>query len=229
MYWSAYGKTSSAFVLINIPESWRTNNLQSISNNNIWISGILLRESIDDLLPPSLGTSDAESAFASQRRYVVSSKLIVYNTAWHSPILATWETDVHLYIVDCSSNLYNYNDVIMGAMSSQITSLRIVYSSVYSGAHQRKPQSSASLAFVWGIHRWPVSSPHKGPVTRKMMTSSWLSLVIGSFIWKLCYYWLRDWIRSLCLYRPLGHIVILAYCGLTMPYGIITILQLLFA
>ena len=32
----------------------------------------------------------------------------------------------------------------------------------------RKYQSSASLAFVRGIHRWPVNSPHKWPVTRKM-------------------------------------------------------------
>ena len=40
--------------------------------------------------------------------------------------------------------------------------------SVYSDADQRKHQSSASLAFVRGIHRWPVNSPHKGPVTRKM-------------------------------------------------------------
>ena len=54
----------------------------------------------------------------------------------------------------------------MGAMASQITSLAIVYSSVYSD--QRKHQSSASLAFARGIHRWPMSSPHKGPVTRKM-------------------------------------------------------------
>ena len=54
------------------------------------------------------------------------------------------------------------------AMASQITSLTIVYSSFYSGANQRKHQSSASLAFVRGIHRWPVNSPHKGPVTRKM-------------------------------------------------------------
>ena len=30
-------------------------------------------------------------------------------------------------------------------------------------------QSSASLAFVWGIHRWPLHSPHKWPVTRKML------------------------------------------------------------
>ena len=56
----------------------------------------------------------------------------------------------------------------MGAMASQITSLTIVNSTVYPGADQRKHQSSASLTFVWGIHRWPVNSPHKGPVTRKM-------------------------------------------------------------
>ena len=64
--------------------------------------------------------------------------------------------------------IWHYNDVTKGAMASQITSLTIVYSTVYSGADQRKHQSSASLAFVRGIHRWPVSSPHKGPVTRKM-------------------------------------------------------------
>ena len=56
----------------------------------------------------------------------------------------------------------------MGAMASQITSLTIVYSTVYSDADQREHQSSASLAFVWGIHRGPVNSPHKWPVTRKM-------------------------------------------------------------
>ena len=56
----------------------------------------------------------------------------------------------------------------MGAMASRITSLMIVYSTVYSDADQRKHQSSASLAFVRGIHRGPVNSPHKWPVTRKM-------------------------------------------------------------
>ena len=44
----------------------------------------------------------------------------------------------------------------------------MVYSSVCSGADHRKHRSSASLAFVRGIHRWPVNSPHKWPVTRKM-------------------------------------------------------------
>ena len=62
----------------------------------------------------------------------------------------------------------HYNDVIMDAIASQITSLTIVYSAVYSDADQRKHQSSTSLAFVWRIHRGPVNSPHKWSVTRKM-------------------------------------------------------------
>ena len=33
---------------------------------------------------------------------------------------------------------YHYSDVIMGESASQITSLTIVYSTVYSGADQRK-------------------------------------------------------------------------------------------
>ena len=66
------------------------------------------------------------------------------------------------------SNASHYSDVTMDLIASQITSLTIVYSSVYSSADQRKHQGSASLAFVRGIHRRPVNSPHKGPVTRKM-------------------------------------------------------------
>ena len=63
--------------------------------------------------------------------------------------------------------LWHYCGVIMGVVASQITSPTIVYSTVYSDADQRKHQSSASLAFVWGIHRGPMNSPHKWPVTQK--------------------------------------------------------------
>ena len=63
---------------------------------------------------------------------------------------------------------FHYGDVIMGTMASQITSLTIVYSTIYSGADQRKYQSSAALAFVRWIHRGPVNSPHKWLVTRKI-------------------------------------------------------------
>ena len=63
----------------------------------------------------------------------------------------------------------------MGMMASKITSLTIVFPTVYSGAAQRKHQNSKSLAFVWGIHWSSVNSPHKGqwlvdkePVMQKM-------------------------------------------------------------
>ena len=77
-----------------------------------------------------------------------------------------WVTAWH-HQNDCvPSSLLHYSDVIMCTMASQITSFTVVYSAVFSG--EDKHQSSALLAFVRGIHRWPVNSPHKGPVTRKM-------------------------------------------------------------
>ena len=70
--------------------------------------------------------------------------------------------------IECVTSVTHYDDVIMTMLASQITSLMVVYSIVYSGANQRKHQSSASLAFVREIHRGPVNFPHKWPVTRKM-------------------------------------------------------------
>ena len=77
---------------------------------------------------------------------------------WPSAILSTLANidDMH------------YNDVIMSTIASQISGVTIVYSTVSSGINQRKHQSSASLASCAGIHRRPVNSPHKCPVTRKM-------------------------------------------------------------
>ena len=75
---------------------------------------------------------------------------------WFVTMIWDWDYGTH------------YSDVIIGTMASQITSLAVVYSTVYSAADQRKHQSSASLAFVRGILRTPVNSPHKGSVTRKM-------------------------------------------------------------
>ena len=70
---------------------------------------------------------------------------------------------------------FHYNDVEMTTIASQITSLMVVYSTVYSDAHQRKHQSSASLAFVWGIHRERWDPRTKGQLRGKcfhLMTSS---------------------------------------------------------
>ena len=84
-------------------------------------------------------------------------------------------SDVKLGMQEIGHNIYRLHnsDVIMGMVASQITSLTTVCPTIYSGADQRKHQSSASLAFVRGIHRWPLNSPHKGPVTRKMLPFSW--------------------------------------------------------
>ena len=71
--------------------------------------------------------------------------------------------DVGLY-----GTFIHYSDVIMGSIASQIRSLTLIYSTVYSDADQWKHQSSASLAFARGIHRGPVISPQKWPVTRKI-------------------------------------------------------------
>ena len=65
--------------------------------------------------------------------------------------------------------MWHYSDFIMSAMASQITGVSIVCSNVGSGTNQRKQyESSMSLAFVRGIHWWPVDSHHRGPVTWNM-------------------------------------------------------------
>ena len=71
----------------------------------------------------------------------------------------------------------------MSTMASQITSLTIVYSTVYSGANQRKHQRSVSLAFVRWIHRWPVNSPHKWPVTRKIFPFDDVIMIFRNASW----------------------------------------------
>ena len=76
----------------------------------------------------------------------------------------------------------HYCNVLMGAKASQIISLMSIHSTVYSGTYQRKHESSVSLAFVRGIHRWPVNSPHEGPVTRKMIPLD--DSIIGSWLVK---------------------------------------------
>ena len=72
------------------------------------------------------------------------------------------------FCADYDVMVLHYDDVIMTTMASQITSLTVVYSTIYSDAVQRKHQSSASLALCVGNSPRTVNSPHKGPVTRKM-------------------------------------------------------------
>ena len=102
----------------------------------------------------------------------------------------------------------HYNDVIMSAMASQITSVSSVCSTVGSGADQRKHQSSASLSFARGIHRWPVNSSHKWPVAQKIFPFDDVIMVMNTYISyistikKVMFGWNKNikWCHSLCRY-----------------------------
>ena len=133
------------------------------------------------------------------------SSLSFYNSlGWvlsANPFLIWWFIKyLHLVASLSTNRKYAYNThpscrvtlQCMGTMTFQITRLTILYSTVYSGADQRKHQGSASLAFVRGIHRWqPVNSPHKWPVMRKcfhLMMSSWgkemfCAACLTKFLW----------------------------------------------
>ena len=85
----------------------------------------------------------------------------------------------------------------MTTMASQITSLTVVYSTVYSDADQRKHQSSASLAFVWGLHRDRWIPRTKGQLRGKwfhLMTSLWTDVESDATYIKLalCSHWLSS-------------------------------------
>ena len=114
-------------------------------------------------------------------------------------ILSTIYTRVHCCVV------------IMSAMACQITGVTIVYSIVCSGTDQRKHQSSDSLAFVREIHRWPVNSPYKGAVTRKMfpfdgVIISALRLLMTRYLLPFC----RQSMRVRCLANAISIAVILS-------------------
>ena len=91
----------------------------------------------------------------------------------------------------------------MSMMVSQITSLLIVYSIFYSGVDQGKHQSSASLAFVWGIHWWPVNSQHKRPVTRKMFPFDNIIMSPENFIKKIIKLWM--WYYLFCTWLIISY------------------------
>ena len=111
----------------------------------------------------------------------------------------------------------------MSAIASQTTSLTIVYSTVYPGADQSKHQSSsASLAFVWGIHRWPVNSPHKWPVTRKMFPFDDVIMIFTNQAFSLVkkhndHFWIWSFYKSYTVFlsRQLGQPIrlLLSYVG----------------
>ena len=89
----------------------------------------------------------------------------------------------------------------MSTIASLITSLAVVYSTVYSDADQRKHQSSASLAFVWGIHRDRWIPRTKGQLRGKMFPFDDVIMWNDNwhrFVWQIC-----CWITHHCLLNSL--------------------------
>ena len=111
------------------------------------------------LVPCSVDSLCNSFGNAAATARAIDSELYGYSTTWEGTRIIARVTSWHRH---------HYSDVIMSVGAYHITSLTIVYSTVYSGADQRKHQSSASLVFVRGIQRRPVKSPHKGKVTQKM-------------------------------------------------------------
>ena len=89
-----------------------------------------------------------------------------FNVSRYSPFVQNNDA----MMTSSNGSIFRFTGHLCG-VASQITSLTIVYSTVYSGAVQRKYLSSPSLAFVRGIHRWPVNSPHKGQWRGALMFS----------------------------------------------------------
>ena len=92
-----------------------------------------------------------------------------------------------LYTPKVIQHVLHYSDVIMSEMASQITGV----SNVCPTTKETKHQSSASLAFVKGIHRSPVDSLHKGLVTRKMFTFD--DVIMEQFFMTISMQWKILW------------------------------------
>ena len=124
-----------------------------------------LRKQWWDWLPGTPSSSSWRHCNAMCWQLVCESDLIDVFVEFVFPIVYSLLT---LCLFTLLTYLCHYCDVIMGGMASQITSPTLVHSNVYSCADQRELQSSASQAFVRGIHRWLLNSPHEWPVVRKM-------------------------------------------------------------
>ena len=106
---------------------------------------------------------------------ILKYRLLLFAVMCMTHISPTWKNTI--------SSEAHYSDVIMSVMRFQITSFTIVYSTVYSGEDKRKHQSASCLAVVRRIHRWPVNSPHKGPVIRKKIQLMTPSCIITDREW----------------------------------------------
>ena len=172
--------------------SWWRHQMESFS-----VTGPLRGESTDHRWVPLTKASDAEGwCFFSDQRLNKQLRKQSRRRWFEMPSRSLWRR--------CKESAHYY-DVIMDTIASQITSLTIIYSTVYSDADQSKHQSSASLAFVREIHRGLVNFPHKWPVTRKMFpfddvimkhrvdTTIWICSTHQGTWKRFLHYWILWW------------------------------------
>ena len=141
-------------------------------------------------------------AFQFQYHPTIDLKSDVFSQVWYLEININVQKSLWHFPLAWKSNIasHHYIGIIIGMIASQITSLTIVYSTVYSDADQRKHQSSASLAYVRGIHRRPLNSLHKWPVTRKMFPFD------DVMMWCFDFNTTSIWHLYGCCYRVLFHL-----------------------
>ena len=115
--------------------------------------------------------------------------------------------------------LFHYGDVIMRAMASHLTSLTIVCSNVCSGPDQRKHQSSASQAFVWGNSSVTGEFPTQRASNAQNAPIWWRHLVDRTSaesgpLWRFHWEFIFDFILLLLFYFT----TLLQLCGLFLFY-----------
>ena len=96
---------------------------------------------------------------------------------------------LYIYIYNTGTPDDHYSDVIMSAVATKIAEVSSEYSTVNSGASQRKHQSPAWLAFVRGIQLWPADSSHKRSVTRKMFSFDDVRMTCTTWVVGMDYRW----------------------------------------
>ena len=109
------------------------------------------------------------------------------------PVISPWRIQVNTqweYKMLVAHNLYPRHGNALQWRHNEcdgVSNHSIVCTTICSGSDQKIHQSSASLAFVRGIHRWPVNSPHKGPVTRNMFPFDDVIMVLFDGIYSISF------------------------------------------
>ena len=126
---------------------------RAIIFNDRFFKWMIINKKVDILIPVSIK--------------IVPKGLFDHKSTLVQVMASTWHATNH-YLKQLWPSQYGDHNEHDGVSNHQRFDCLLSLINKCSGPDQRKHQSSASLAFVREIHRWPVNSPHKGPVAQKM-------------------------------------------------------------